>query len=266
MRNNWRTASLYYVKDGNRNMELSQVLKENNKVAIAFSGGVDSAYLLYAAIASGIDAKGYYVQSAFQPRFEGADALRIARDIGADIRVLNADIMAYPEVVNNGHDRCYHCKKVVFSAIQQAALSDGYTVLFDGTNFTDDVNDRPGIRALKELSVRSPLRECRLTKADIRRLSREAGLFTWDKPSYACLATRIPTGTAIDVEMLAITERAEDYLFSLGFSDFRIRAEGRAAKIQLPKEQFEKLFEKRSDVINELKRYYSSVLLDLEAR
>ena len=122
------------------------------------------------------------------------------------------------------------------------------------------------MRALEELSVLSPLRECGISKAEIRARSKEAGLFTWDKPAYACLATRIPAGTPITVHALESTERAEDYLFSLGFSNFRVRMAGKDAKIQLPLSQFGLLAEKREQVVQELKKYYSSVTLDLEAR
>ena len=150
--------------------------------------------------------------------------------------------------------------------IAEAAREDGYSLLLDGTNASDEEGDRPGMRALRELSVRSPLRECGLTKEEIRRLSKEAGLFTWDKPAYACLATRIPTGEQITKEKLADTEAAEDYLFSLGFTDFRVRRFGEAARLQFPADQFEKVLEKREEIIKELKRYYGAVLLDMEAR
>ena len=120
--------------------------------------------------------------------------------------------------------------------------------------------------ALRELTVRSPLRECGLTKTEVRRLSKEAGLFTWDKPAYACLATRIPTGEEITKEKLQRTERAEDYLFSAGFTDFRVRMMGSAARIQLPERQLPFLLNKRKEFLGELKKYYSAVLLDLEVR
>jgi uncharacterized protein len=122
------------------------------------------------------------------------------------------------------------------------------------------------MKALEELSVLSPLRICGLTKAEIREKSREAGLFTWDKPSYACLATRVPTGTRITAEILEKTEKAEGYLFSLGFSDFRIRYLDGAAKIQMPRAQLPRVMEYREEILAELKKYYSAVLLDLEVR
>ena len=194
-------------------MTLTEFFHQNQKAAIAFSGGVDSAYLLYAALQSGADVRAYYVKSAFQPQFELDDARRLAETLSADMRVLDVDILADETVAANPPDRCYHCKRRIFSAIASAAAADGYTLLLDGTNASDDAGDRPGMRALRELSVRSPLRECGLTKPEIRRLSREAGLFTWDKPAYACLATRVPAGERLTAEKLENTERAEDFLF-----------------------------------------------------
>ena len=247
-------------------MTLTEFFHENQKAAIAFSGGVDSAYLLYAALQSGADVRAYYVKSAFQPQFELDDARRLAETLSADMRVLDVDILADKTVAVNPPDRCYHCKRRIFSAIASAAAADGYTLLLDGTNASDDAGDRPGMRALRELSVRSPLRECGLTKPEIRRLSREAGLFTWDKPAYACLATRVPAGERLTAEKLENTERAEDFLFSLGFTDFRVRLFNGAARLQLPAEQLPRLLERRAEILSELKKTYSAVVLDLEVR
>ena len=247
-------------------MNLKDFFQEEKRAALAFSGGVDSAYLLYAAMQYGAEVRAYYVKSAFQPEFETADARRLAGEQGADIRVLEADVLADPNVSANPADRCYHCKKMIFSRILQAAGEDGFSVLMDGTNASDDAGDRPGMRALRELSVRSPLRECGLTKEEIRRLSREAGLFTWNKPAYACLATRIPTGVEITREKLERTERAEDSLFSLGFRDFRVRLLGDCARLQLPADQYALAIQKREEILDRLKKMYAGVLLDLEVR
>ena len=122
------------------------------------------------------------------------------------------------------------------------------------------------MRALRELEVRSPLRECGLTKDMIRELSREAGLFTWNKPAYACLATRIRTGEEITAEKLAATEESEDFLFSLGFTDFRVRMRGRDALIQIPSGQYARFMEKREEILAKLKEHYDKISLDLEAR
>ena len=169
------------------------------------------------------------------------------------MKVLPVDVLASETVTANPPDRCYHCKQMIFRTILAAAEADGFTVLLDGTNASDDAGDRPGMRALRELSVRSPLRECGLTKRDVRMLSRDAGLFTWDKPAYACLATRIP-------------EAAESDLFSLGFTDFRVRLVGRSAKIQLPAAQMPGLLEHRQEILQRLGPDYDGVWLDLEGR
>ena len=247
-------------------MDLSDFFLTHPKAAVAFSGGVDSAYLLYAAKRCGAEVRAYYAKSAFQPQFELRDAQRLADALEVPLRILELDVLSEKRIANNPPDRCYHCKRLIFEAIRQAAMEDGFSVLLDGTNASDDAGDRPGMRALRELSVLSPLRDCGLTKDEIRRRSREAGLFTWDKSAYACLATRIPTGEAITTEALRATEAAENCLFSLGFRDFRVRKLGDAARLQLPAEQFGQLLERRAQVLSELKQYYSAVLLDLEAR
>ncbi len=247
-------------------MDLSVFFKENPKTAVAFSGGVDSAYLLYAASKYGTHTKAYYVKTAFQPQFELDDARCIADELHIDMAIIEDDIFKQEQIMRNPPERCYFCKKRIFSLIKQAAVNDGFSLLLDGTNASDDVSERPGAKAIEELSVRSPLRECGLTKEAIRRLSKEAGLFTWDKPAYACLATRIPTGVAITAEKLANTERAENYLHSLGFSDFRVRLLDGCAKVQIPENQLDKLLRHRTDILQELKKYYSEVLLDLEVR
>ncbi|MDE7366293.1 MAG: ATP-dependent sacrificial sulfur transferase LarE [Lachnospiraceae bacterium] len=247
-------------------MDLVTFFKENPRTAIAFSGGVDSAYLLYAASKYGIQTKAYHVRSAFQPQFEFDDAQRIADFLNIDMTVIEADVLSSAQITANPPERCYFCKKILFSKIMEAAINDGFSLLLDGTNASDDSSERPGMKALKELSVRSPLRECGLAKAEIRRLSKDAGLFTWSKPAYACLATRIPTGVEITAERLSNTERAENFLHSLGFTDFRVRLFGDSAKIQIPELQLDRILKYRKEILQELKKYYSAVLLDLEVR
>ncbi len=247
-------------------MILQDFFNENPKVALGFSGGVDSSYLLYEGIRCGADIKAYYIKTAFQPEFEFEDARRLAYDIGADMSVIEADILFHKLVTDNPSNRCYYCKQIIFSTLKEQAALDGYDILIDGSNASDDDSDRPGMRALEELSVKSPLRKCGLTKADVRRLSKEAGLFTWDKPSYACLATRIPAGHPITAELLHKVECAEDALFAMGFRDFRVRILGDAAKVQLHDNDMEKAFKCREEIISALKQYFVSVLLDLESR
>ena len=158
-------------------MSIKDFFEKYPETAIAFSGGVDSSYLLYAAKQYAKRSTAYYVKSVFQPGFEYRDAVRLAEELGVDISVIEADVLSSEDVKRNPENRCYFCKKLIFSNIKKKALADGYTVILDGTNASDDANDRPGMKALWELEVRSPLRECGLTKNEIRRLSKEAGLF-----------------------------------------------------------------------------------------
>lgn len=247
-------------------MTLQEFFKAQPNVALAFSGGVDSAYLLYAAVTSGANVTAYYVKTPFQPQFEYDDAVKLATDLGAEMKTIHLDVLQDKNVIANPANRCYYCKKRIFSAILAAAQEDGFSIVIDGTNASDDASDRPGMVALQELQVRSPLREAGLTKAEIRRLSKEAGLFTHDKPAYACLATRIPAGTRITPELLKKTEICEEYLKNMGFSDFRIRYFEGSARLQLPEAQIPALLEKRAEILAFLKQYYPAVLLDMEVR
>lgn len=245
---------------------LRRYLQAVPRAAIAFSGGVDSSYLLYALKACGVPVNVYYVNAQFQPQFELEDAERLARELSADMTVIPLDVLADETVRANPADRCYHCKRVIFTRILERAAADGHTVLMDGNNASDDAGDRPGMRAAAELKVLSPLREAGLTKDRIRELSREAGLFTWDKPAYACLATRVPTGTALNADILGKIEKAEDVLFRMGFTDFRVRVLGEAAKLQLPAGQIPLAAQKHMELEKSLSQWFSDVLLDLKPR
>lgn len=247
-------------------MDLLMYLRSLPNLAIAFSGGVDSAYLLYMATKAGIPVGAYYASSAFQPQFEKNDALRLTGELSCPLKQVEVDVLGKEEIIENRPDRCYHCKKAIFSAIWAKARADGFTVLCDGTNFSDDVSDRPGMRAIQELGVLSPLRECGLTKEAIYRESAKAGLFTAKKPSYACLATRIPTGTRITKEDLICTEKCENVLFELGFSDFRVRKIGRTAKLQVLSTQLKKALDHREEIQKEFSPFYDEILLDLKGR
>ena len=247
-------------------MELRDFFQECPKVALGFSGGVDSAYLLYAALDHGAQVRPYFIKTAFQPQFELEDARRLCAQLGVELTVVELDVLQIHGVAENPPDRCYHCKRALFGRLRQQAQADGYTVLIDGTNASDDAGDRPGMRALGELSVRSPLRECGITKAQVRALSKEAGLFTWDKPAYACLATRIPTGEAITAEVLEQVERAEDALFALGYRDFRVRVFHGAARLQLREDQLQRAACEAGKLRQALGPWFQTVLLDLAPR
>lgn len=247
-------------------MELQAFFEQNPRCALAFSGGVDSSYLLYAAQKYGCDIHAYFIKSSFQPQFELDDAHRLAEELHVPFTVVETDALQNAQVAANDSLRCYYCKTTLFTQLLDLAHKDGYPLLMDGTNASDSFEGRPGMRALQELNVRSPLRECGLSKSDVRRLSREAGLFTHDKPSYACLATRIPTGTAITEELLKKVETAENELFLMGFTDFRVRYFHDSAKLQLPENQLSMAIEKREALLSALSLYFKEVLLDLTPR
>lgn len=247
-------------------MTLQEFFQENPRAALALSGGVDSSYLLYAGRSCGADVKAYYIDTAFQPAFELEDAKRMAEGLGAELTILETDVLENPDVVKNDAKRCYHCKVALFGLLKTRTAADGYDVLIDGTNASDAAAERPGMKALEQMKVRSPLRECGITKEEVRRLSKEAGLFTWDKPAYACLATRIPAGTAITVEALQRIERAEDALFSMGFSGIRVRMLDGAARLQFPEAQFDKAMGMRTRILEALSGDFPAVLLDLMPR
>ena len=247
-------------------MTLQEFFTEHPKAALGFSGGVDSSYLLWAAVNAGADIAPYYIQTAFQPAFELEDAKRLCEQIGVKLNVIQLDALADPRVAANPANRCYYCKVGLFGALRARAKADSYDLLLDGTNASDDAGDRPGMKALREMEVRSPLRECGLTKAMIRQESRKAGLFTWDKPAYACLATRVPTGRTITPELLRRVEGAETALFDLGFTDFRVRLYDDAARLQLPEGQLAKAVEQRQAIRQALAPWFDIVLLDTQTR
>lgn len=247
-------------------MELREFFDRHPKCALAFSGGTDSALLLCEARRLGADVKAYFVKGPFQPQFELEDARRLARELGAEMEVIETDVLALPEVAENGPRRCYYCKRAIFSLIFERARRDGYESVIDGTNASDQVDDRPGMQAIAELGVLSPLRMCGVTKAQVRELSAEAGLFTARKPSYACLATRVPTGTAITREALEKVERGEEALREMGFSDLRLRLEGTGVRLELPAAQLPAVVQNRERVLKALLPSFSRVTVDLAGR
>ena len=247
-------------------MGLDEFVSKTKQGAVAFSGGVDSAYLLAEAVRCGADVRAYYVKSAFQPEFERADAREIARQTGADLTELEVDVLSDEAVVSNPPDRCYHCKCRIMSVILDAARKDGYDILCDGSNASDDADDRPGFRALAELGIRSPLRECGITKDEIRAGAKELGLSVWDKPAYACLATRIKSGERITAEKLAATEEAEGILFGMGYRDFRVRMRGGDALVQIRAEQHERAVSEEQKIKAAIGHLYREVSIDEKTR
>lgn len=237
------------------------------RLAVALSGGVDSAYLAWAARAAGCGVRAYTIRSAFQPAFELDDARAVAEWLDIPLTVLDEDLLSDQNVVRNGPGRCYHCKRRIFSRILAVARADGIQTVADGTNASDDAAGRPGMAALAELGVRSPLRECGVAKAVLREEARLAGLPVSDKPAYACLATRIPAGMPIDAGCLRRIEAAETALFELGLRDFRVRlADEHTARIQVTADRMETLVRERGRVLARLSPCFRDILLDLNER
>ena len=247
-------------------MDLPSFFQQYPSGALALSGGVDSALLAWAAGRWGRGWRAYFVRSAFQPAHELETARTLAELCGLPLTVVEADVLADPQIAANPPRRCYFCKRALFSAILAAAERDGLTLVADGTNASDEADDRPGMAALAELRVCSPLRQCGLTKADVRRMSREAGLPTWDRPAYACLATRVPSGTALTPELLATVEQGEALLSELGFRDFRLRLRGGGALLQVTEDQLSLALEKRPEIIRRLAPLFAETALDLQPR
>lgn len=200
-------SDVTWIGEGQRlgSESLSGFLARVRRFAVAFSGGCDSAFLLAAAREAGCEVSAYLVKTAFQPTFEFEDALKVAKALSVDLNVIELDILANDAVCANGDDRCYQCKKLIFSTILEHAARDGFEVLVDGTNASDDPARRPGYRALAELGVMSPLRRAGMSKAEVREASGAleekrglpAGTILADKPSFPCLAVYVSPGERI---------------------------------------------------------------------
>ncbi len=247
---------------------LAADLRRMERAAVAFSAGVDSTFLLAAAKETlGENVIAVTGKSVSFPEREQTEAADCCRILGIEQVIVTVDQMSIPRFKGNPPDRCYLCKKVLFSAFRKAAYEKGFEYLAEGSN-ADDLRDyRPGLRAIKEMGIRSPLKDAGLTKEEIRILSREMGLPTWDKPSYACLATRIPYGDEITPEKLRMIEKGEQLLSDLGFRQVRVRIHGTMARIEIDRSQFDKFLENQTvAMINQCFQAlgFQYVTLDLE--
>ena len=219
------------------------LLKSYGRVAVGFSGGVDSTFLLWAAVnALGREnVLAIIADTPTLPRREFEDARQIAERLNARVSVVTPNELDDPAYVANPPDRCYICKRRIFSVIKAEAVAKGFEVMLDGANADDRSDFRPGQRAAEELGVKSPLAETGITKCEIREWSGAGGLPTARKPAMACLATRIPFGVPVTLDALARIERAEDGLHDLGFAHCRVRHHGDTARIEVPEDDIEKM-------------------------
>lgn len=238
----WKERPTVTINDKAR--RLDDVLKGYGKLAIALSGGIDSALLLKAAV-DALGREKVLAATARAPNFssrETGEAKTLAADLGVRHLLPAFNPMEVEDFANNTPERCYHCKKALFTALWRSVREMGFDVLADGAN-VDDLGDyRPGMRAIRELGVASPLLEAGLGKDDIRRLAAAKDLAFWNKPSFACLASRIPYGEPISGEKLATVDKAEAFLFDLGFRNVRVRHHGDLARIEVAAEERHKFF------------------------
>jgi uncharacterized protein len=254
------------IKSDPKYQQLIEYLADLDDAVIAFSGGVDSTFLLKAAYESlGDKVLAVTVRSPYIPEWEINEAIDFTTKLGVEHLII--DVPVTDEIINNPENRCYLCKRFIFEKLREIADSKGFKNLADGTNSDDSDDARPGMKALKELNVLSPLKENGFTKPDIRKYSRIMGLPTWEKPAYACLLTRIPYNTPVENDLLRRIERAEKFLIDLGIKAVRVRVHGDLARIEIESSLISKIVEENliKIISEQLKSLgFKYVTLDLE--
>ena len=238
---------------------LVKFFEDNPRPALAFSGGVDSTYLMYVCRRLEVNMIPVFYTGGFQTVAQLVNVENLCKYYNFSPEFIEDDIFEHEDIIANGPDRCYLCKKRMMGLMWKRVRKFGSKYMMDGTNASDDPATRPGMKALEELGVRSPLRDCGLTKEDVRRLSKEARLSTWDLPSDSCLATRIPTGTPLTWENTQRVNYVEKDIRVMGFKDIRVRdIDGNALLETLPSQK-DLLEELKPDIEEVLLKHYKSV-------
>jgi uncharacterized protein len=245
---------------------LKAILRSLDSAVIAYSGGVDSTFLSKIAFdVLGDRTLAVTVKSEVHPQWEFEEAVELAKEIGFKHETISAEALSIPKFSDNPPDRCYYCKKEILIKLKEFARERGFRHVIEGTNSDDQGGHRPGMKALAETGVRSPLKEAKLAKADIRELSKRFGLPTWDKPSYACLASRFPYGIRITEEKLTAVDKAETLLRGFGIRQLRVRHHDQIARIEVAEGDMETLLQNRERIVKKLKELgYAYVTLDLQ--
>ena len=255
--------------NGDSKVKLEQLknnLKQMKCVAIAFSGGVDSTFLTKVAYeVLGEKAIAVTATSSTYPKRELEEAKQYAKQIGIQHILINSEETEIDNFSKNPNNRCYYCKKELFSKIKQIAKENNLNYVLDGSNVDDTSDYRPGMKALEELGVVSPLRDVGFTKQEIKELSKDMQLDTWDKPAFACLASRFPYGVKITKSKLMQVEKAESFLFSLGIKQFRVRYHDETARIEVFKNDFQKVLNHSEEITKYFKEIgFKYITLDME--